>query len=48
MVVLEIHYQSQAAIHQDEDVFVMGEFNNWMPDLMERITDEVFFYKVEV
>lgn len=26
----------------------MGEFNNWMPDLMQRLTDEAFRYEVKV
>ncbi|CDW89559.1 UNKNOWN [Stylonychia lemnae] len=48
MIELTLSYQSNSDIHEDEDILIMGEFNNWLPDIMQRLTNQIFLYKVDV
>ena len=45
---MTIDYLGDQSIPEGEDVFIMGEFNQWMPEPMNRLPGNVFTYEVTV
>lgn len=31
-----IEYKADASVKEDEDILIMGEFNNWFPEVMDK------------
>eukprot|EP00347_Sterkiella_histriomuscorum_P004825 403358945 len=45
---MTIEYKADNSVKPEEEILIMGEFNNWMPDLMQRVQGQYFEYKVKV
>lgn len=45
---LRIEYQGDLSIAEDEDVLIIGEFNQWNPEPMQKKENNLFTYEKEV
>lgn len=45
---MTIEYKADNSVKADEDILIMGEFNNWMPEVMTKLHGQNFEYKVKV
>ena len=45
---MTIDYFGDNSIDVSEDVLIMGEFNQWMPDVMQRLEGNHFTYQIDV
>ncbi|CDW79446.1 UNKNOWN [Stylonychia lemnae] len=48
LVTANFGYYCEQKVRSEEPVYIMGEFNQWQPELMERVTDNIFAFETKV